>query len=189
MVPEHLVSKIRSCNVACLLVVSTQFVLSCILAHVRGVKGSWCLAWQVVAVGSASAELAWLRCGMLEQKLSKAAKAVFLHNMKDWLQFVHLYYRNGSQSSYMLHAYLVNRCCTLQQCWDNVYFVPTSGKNKYVSFCSFACLPSWFATTFVTGPWMPGCWQCNGKPEAEFMVRVNCKSSWFSEYDQDVCFF
>ena len=29
----------------------------------------------------------------------------------------------------------------------------------------------------VTGPWMPGCWQCNGKPEAEFMVRVNCKSS------------
>jgi len=48
-----------------------SFGLSCVLAHVRGVKGSWCLAWQVVANGSASAELAWLRCGMLAQKLQK----------------------------------------------------------------------------------------------------------------------
>ena len=65
----------------------------------------------------------------------------------EWLVAVCTFVLQKRQFSYMLHAYPVNRCCTLRQCWDNVYFVPTSGKNKYVSFCCFACLPSWFATT------------------------------------------
>ena len=128
---ENLVSKIRSCNVVYLLVICwfsdpVCFAMcSCIcqgrqrflVLSMTGGRGWFSISRTcVTSMWHAGTEVVeGPECSFLTQSIMVNPP------QQEGLFTVCTFVLQKRQSWYMRHASLVNRCCTLQQCWDDVF--------------------------------------------------------------------